>query len=96
MEDQRRLRRQEFTDQWYAEFGTQSDGALVKRAGEGDGEPRARGQAQAELMVRLRRSIDQLRDETATSSRRMVQLTWVLVGLTVIIAALTVVLLLKA
>jgi hypothetical protein len=53
-------------------------------------------EAQAALTVRLKDSIDALRDETALSGRRLSIATWVLVALTVAIAAMTVVLVVKS
>ena len=73
-----------------------SDGDLAYEAGEGPGqEPAGRLRAQAALSVRLRRSLDALRAETARSARRLERLTVVLVVLTIVIVAMTAVLIVR-
>jgi hypothetical protein len=96
-EQRRRRSEEDVLAAWWAGVEAMPDAELVKGAGSGRGqEPAWRPQAQAALMVRLKRSIDQLRAETEKSSRRLLQLTWVLVILTVAITGMTVVLLVRA
>jgi cytochrome c-type biogenesis protein CcmH/NrfG len=62
-----------------------SEDELIELAGKGVGEPGPRVQAQAEMSRRLLVTMRALRDEIATSSERMVQLTWALVVMTAVL-----------
>jgi hypothetical protein len=88
--------RRRIAESVWADIEGKPDSLLVYEAGEGRGqEPAGRPRAQAALSVRLRRSIDLLRAETAKSSKQMVCLTWALVVLTVAVVVMTAVLVWK-